>query len=82
MILLYRRLLWRTGDIFKNIPITLYHRFIPGEYEKDFQEDPNNLLYCHQLIAGAYDVLTSNNNSHKPAQFLQPHNKAFETLLP
>ena len=48
-----------------------------------FQEDPCILLYCHQLIAGAHDVLTSNNNnSQQSAQFLQPHNKAFETLLP
>ena len=33
MILLYRRLLWRTGDIAKKIPITLYHRLLPGEHE-------------------------------------------------
>ena len=36
MILLHRRLLWRTGDIVKKIPITLYHRLIPGEREMIF----------------------------------------------
>ena len=34
MILLYRRLRWRTEDIVKQIPITLYHRLIPGQHEK------------------------------------------------
>ena len=29
-----------------------------------FQEDLYILLYYHQLIAGAHDVLTSNNNSN------------------
>ena len=32
-ILLYRRLLWRTGDIVK-IPIAPYHRLIPGEHDE------------------------------------------------
>ena len=68
MILLYRRLLWRTGDIVKKIPINLFHRLIPGEHEMIFQEDPCVLLYCHQLIAGAYDVLTSNSNNNNNSQ--------------
>ena len=36
MILLYRRLLWRTGDTVKKIPITQYHRLIPSEHEMAF----------------------------------------------
>ena len=36
IILLYRRLLWRTGDIVKKIPITLYHPLVPGEHEIAF----------------------------------------------
>ena len=34
MILLYRRLLWRTGDVVKKIPITLYHRLTSGEHDE------------------------------------------------
>ena len=39
-IVLYRRLLWRTGDIVKNIPITLYHRSIPAERDGFFKKTP------------------------------------------
>ena len=37
---IYRRLLWRTGDIVKKIPITLYHRLIPREHEMAFSGRP------------------------------------------
>ena len=40
MILLYRRLLWRTGDTVKKIPITLYCRLIPGERDDIFKKIP------------------------------------------
>ena len=40
MILLYRRLLRRAGDIVKKIPITLYHRSIPGERDDIFKKTP------------------------------------------
>ena len=36
MILLCRRLLWRTGHIVKKIPVSMYHRLIPGEHEMAF----------------------------------------------
>ena len=62
MILLYRRLLSRTGDIVKKTPITLYRRVLPGEHEMRHFQDPYILLRCHQLIASAHDVLTSNNS--------------------
>ena len=40
MIVLYRRLLWRTGDIVKKIPISLYYRLIPGERDDIFKKIP------------------------------------------
>ena len=36
ILLLYRRLLWRTGYIDKNTPLTLYHLLILGEHEMTF----------------------------------------------
>ena len=68
----------RTRDIAKKIPITLYHQLIPGEHDMTFLK---RSLYFVMLssIAGAHGVLTSN-NSQLSAKFLQPHNKAFETL--
>ena len=41
MILLHRRLLWRTGYIVEKIPIALFRRLIPGEHKmRHFREDP------------------------------------------
>ena len=45
-ILLYRRLLWRTGDIVKKIPITLYHRLILGERHDIFEKIFTGVFYC------------------------------------
>ena len=63
IILLYRRLLWCTRDIVKNVSITLYPRLIPGEHEMIFSRTSLYFLYCHQSNVGAHDALTSNNNS-------------------
>ena len=64
----------------KKVPITLYRRLIiAGEHEMMFSRGS---LFCYTVvssIAGANDVLTSN-HSQQPAQLLQLHNKAFETL--
>ena len=81
MILLYRRLLWRTGDIVKKIPITLYHRLIPGELEMTFSRRSLYFITLSSIDCWRTRCIDQQ-QQQSPAQFLQPHNKAFETLLP
>ena len=50
MILLYRRLLWRTGDNAKKIATTLYHPLIPGEHEMTFSRRSLPGIFHHFVI--------------------------------
>ena len=42
-------LLWRTGDIVKKIPITLYHRLFPGEHDEVCQKK-NKISLVEEVI--------------------------------
>ena len=81
MILLYRRLLWHTGDIVKKIPITLYHRLIPGEHKMTFSRRSLHFITLSSINCWRTQCIDQQ-QQQSPAQFLQPHNKAFGTLLP